>query len=134
MHSGRIQGDAHRDLHRDHATSGAGRVDHGGGSHANAPYRVGHDDWRGYREQHRALFHVGRYVAPRGYGFGYRPFGRGYLLPRFFYARNYWIADPYAYRLPYAGWPYRWVRYYDDALLIDVRTGRVADAIRGFFW
>jgi hypothetical protein len=28
----------------------------------------------------------------------------------------------------------RWIRYYNDALLVDVYTGEVVDAIRGFFW
>ncbi|RZM12158.1 MAG: hypothetical protein EOP67_66195, partial [Sphingomonas sp.] len=50
------------------------------------------------------------------------------------WSRNYWIDDPYSYRLPEAYGPYRWVRYYDDALLVDVRTGVVVDTAYGIFW
>ena len=38
------------------------------------------------------------------------------------------------YRLPPAWGPYRWVRYWDDALLVDTRTGMVVDVIYSFFW
>ena len=30
--------------------------------------------------------------------------------------------------------PYRWVRYYDDVLLVDVYSGEVVDVIYDFFW
>ena len=50
------------------------------------------------------------------------------------FGRNYWIADPWAYRLPPAYGSYRWVRYYNDAVLVDLRTGFVADVIYGIFW
>lgn len=93
-------------------------------------------DWRGYRDAHREFFRGPRYSPPRGYGygFGYRPFARGYRIQPFFYGREYWIDDPYFYRLPPAEGPYRWVRYYDDVLLVDLRSGVVVDVIRDFFW
>ena len=55
-------------------------------------------------------------------------------LSSLLFAQNYWIADPYSYRLPDAYGPYRWVRYYDDALLVDVYSGEVVDAMYDFFW
>jgi Ni/Co efflux regulator RcnB len=55
------------------------------------------------------------------------------LAPMFF-ASSYWISDPWDYRLPPAYGPYRWVRYYNDALLVDVETGYVTDEIPDFFW
>ena len=30
--------------------------------------------------------------------------------------------------------PYRWIRYYDDALLVDTYSGEVVDVIHRFFW
>ncbi|WNO54281.1 RcnB family protein [Stakelama saccharophila] len=44
------------------------------------------------------------------------------------------IADPGRYRLDYPGRWRRWVRHYDDVLLVDVRTGRVLRVYRDFFW
>jgi Ni/Co efflux regulator RcnB len=51
-----------------------------------------------------------------------------------FYSERYWINDPWQYRLPDVYGPYRWVRYYEDALLVDVTTGQVVDVIENFFW
>ena len=91
-------------------------------------------DWQNYRNNNRQLFRAPRYTPPRNYGYGYRPFYRGYQLEPFFYGQNYWIDDPWEYRLPPAYGPYRWVRYYDDVLLVDITTGFVVDAIQNFFW
>lgn len=91
-------------------------------------------DWRNYRDNHRDVFRRGRYHPPRGYSYGYRSVYRGFFLEPFFYASSYWLADPYQYRLPPVEWPYRWVRYYDDALLVDTTTGEVADVIENFFY
>jgi hypothetical protein len=38
------------------------------------------------------------------------------------------------YRLPYAPPGTRWIRYWNDALLVDVYTGEVVDEIPNFFW
>ena len=77
---------------------------------------------------------MGRYAAPRGWDYGYRRFSVGITLSSLLYANNYWLNDPYAYRLPPAYGTLRWVRYYDDAMLVDVRDGYVVDVIHGFFW
>ena len=50
------------------------------------------------------------------------------------WSENYWIDDPYEYRLPPVEWPYRWVRYYNDALLIDTESGQVVDTVYDIFW
>ena len=47
---------------------------------------------------------------------------------------RYWIQDPWQYRLPQVYGPYRWVRYYDDVLLVDIYSGEVVDVIHNFFW
>ena len=91
-------------------------------------------DWRSYRNRYGDRYRVGRYYAPRGWSYGYRSFSVGLFLNDLLYANNYWINDPYAYRLPPAYGTLRWIRYYDDALLVDVRDGYVVDVIRDFFW
>lgn len=91
-------------------------------------------DWRGYRNYNRDYYRLPRYSSPYGYSYGYRRFSIGIILNRLFYNDRYWIDDPWAYRLPPAYGPYRWVRYYDDVLLVDLRNGRVVDAIYDFFW
>lgn len=91
-------------------------------------------DWQGYRSRNRYAYRMPRYYAPSGWGYGYRRFDIGSTLFAGLFARNYWISDPYSYRLPPVEWPYQWVRYYDDALLVDTETGRVVDSIPGIFW
>lgn len=90
-------------------------------------------DWRSYRDRNRSYYSPGRYYSPyRNYG--YRRFGIGITIGSGYYGSRYWINDPWSYRLPAAHGPYRWVRYYDDVLLIDLRSGRVVDVIYDFFW
>ena len=90
-------------------------------------------DWYRYRAANRSLFSLGRYYAPyRGYG--YSRLSIGVRLGSPFYSSRYWINDPWRYRLPDVYGPYRWVRYYDDALLVDVDSGEVVDVIHNLFW
>jgi hypothetical protein len=89
-------------------------------------------DWRNYRNSHRSIFRLGRYYDP--YGWGYRRFSIGFSLGSSYYGSNYWLDDPWMYRLPPAYGPYRWVRYYDDALLVNIYSGQVVDVLYNFFW
>ena len=90
-------------------------------------------DWRSYRNTNRFVFHIGPYYSPyRGYG--YNRFSIGQVLDSLFWGRNYWISDPYQYRLPYSPPGTQWVRYYNDVVLVDTYTGEVIDVIYDFFW
>jgi hypothetical protein len=89
-------------------------------------------DWRNYRDRHRSRFHIGFYFDP--FGWNYRRFSIGSYMWPTYYSSRYWISDPWEYRLPPAYGPYRWVRYHNDALLIDTWTGEVVDVIWNFFW
>ena len=89
-------------------------------------------DWRGWRDRNRTIFRVGIYYDP--FGYSYRPLSVGFTLSSGYYAPNYWLNDPYEYRLPPAYGSYRWVRYYNDAVLVDIYTGQVVDVLQGFFW
>ncbi|MBR0551663.1 RcnB family protein [Stakelama marina] len=101
----------------------------------NRNWRENHRyDWRDYRAQNRYAYRLPRYYAPRGYDYGYRRFSIGLTIGSMLYQDRYWINDPGYYRLPPAYGPYRWVRYYNDALLVDVRDGMVVDVIYDIFW
>jgi Ni/Co efflux regulator RcnB len=88
-------------------------------------------DWRRYRDHHRSWFHLGLYLDP--FGWGYEPFSIGWRLWPAYYGNQYWI-DPGMYELPYPPPGAVWVRYWNDALLVDTYTGTVIDVIPGFFW
>jgi Ni/Co efflux regulator RcnB len=77
-------------------------------------------------------FHAARaYVRPQGWYAHRWVFGE--TLPRVFFASDYWLTDYATYGLmaPWDG--YEWVRYGDDALLIDVDTGEVIRVEYGLF-
>lgn len=90
-------------------------------------------DWYGWRNRYPSYFQVGAYYSPyRNYS--YRRLSIGYFLDSLFFGQDYWIADPGYYHLPEAYGPYRWVRYYDDAVLVNIYDGEVVDVIYRFFW
>jgi Ni/Co efflux regulator RcnB len=88
-------------------------------------------DWRRYRDSHRSVFHLGAYDDP--FGLGYRPFAIGYHLGPAYYGQQYVMA-PATYSLPYPPPGTSWVRYWNDALLVDAWTGEIIDAVHNFFW
>lgn len=102
-------------------------------SHWSPTWRNDHRyDWRNWRHEHRYRYHFQPYIDP--FGWGYYRYTIGWRLWPRYYASNYWIADPGYYRLPPAPAGTHWVRYYNDALLIDTWTGEVLDVIYDFFW
>lgn len=90
------------------------------------------EDWRDYRRHNRDVFRGPRYVGPRGYR--YRVLAPGYRLSPAYYSARYVIADPYRYRLPRPNGVERWIRYGNDVLLVNTRTGRVVTVYRDFFF
>jgi hypothetical protein len=99
----------------------------------NTSWRNNHRyDWQDWRRHHRSHFHLGLYYDP--FGWSYRPYSIGWRLWPNYYSSRYWINDPWEYRLPYAPPGYRWIRYWDDAILVDTFTGEAVDVIHNFFW
>ncbi len=89
-------------------------------------------DWRNYRGRFGSIYNLSPYYDP--YGYRYRNFSIGFNLWPSYYGSQFWLHDPWQYRLPPAYGPYRWIRYYNDALLVNIYTGQVVDAIHSFFW
>lgn len=88
------------------------------------------NEWQDYRRGHRNLYARGNWRAP----YRYQAFRPGVRIARSYYAPRTFIADPWRYRLPSAPRYARWVRHYDDVLLVDTRRGIVLDVVRGFYW
>jgi Ni/Co efflux regulator RcnB len=87
-------------------------------------------DWREYRKDHRDVYARGRWNAP----FRYRTWDQGVVLRPQYYASRYYVNDPWRYRLENRGRNLRWVRNYDDVMLVDIRNGRIVEVHRNFFW
>lgn len=69
-----------------------------------------------------------QYVAPYQ-SWSYRAIAPGAQLRSGFYGSRY-IVDPARYRLRPVGRYQRWIRYGDDLVLVNVRTGRVIQVLR----
>jgi Ni/Co efflux regulator RcnB len=95
---------------------------------AHREYR---DDWRDYRRRNPTIYRQGRYYGPSGYR--YRPVNVGYRFQPVYYSQRYWV-DPVRYHLPRPVASQRWVRYGNDVVLVDSRSGRVARVYNGFFY
>ena len=97
---------------------------------ADRARRWGDNDWRDWRGRNRGIYARGNFRAP----FRYYAFRPGVRIAPSYWGSSYWINDPWRYRLPPAGYGRRWVRHYDDVLLIDTRRGVVVRVLNNFYW
>jgi Ni/Co efflux regulator RcnB len=88
------------------------------------------EDWRDYRQRNKNAFRASRFNAP----FRYRAFNDGQWAKASYYNSRYYVNNYDSYRLPAPGRNLRYVRHYNDVLLINVRNGNVVRAYRNFFW
>ena len=90
--------------------------------------------FRNYERNYSAQRHYsfGRYERPRGWYARRWTFGE--FLPSLFWSQSYWIGDYSAFGLPYPPPGCVWVRYGDDALLIDRYTGEIIQVVYNIFY
>jgi Ni/Co efflux regulator RcnB len=79
-----------------------------------------------------ARFHYGSYNAPHGYH--YQRWTYGEYLPSMYWARDYWLTSWWMFDLAIPPYGYEWVRYGDDALLVNVDTGQILQVDYGVFY
>jgi Ni/Co efflux regulator RcnB len=112
----------------------AGRPGPGGGPGRPA---AGRHDFRSFGDFHQSFnasrrFHAPAYRRPPGWYARRWTFGE--VLPALFWARDYWLTDYMDYALPPPP-PYAvWVRYGNDALLIDQDSGEIITVEYGVFY
>lgn len=82
-------------------------------------------NWQQYRHNYNSprRYRVGAYHGPRN--FQYRRWSYGERLPSAYYARSFWLLNAISYGLFSPPPGLIWVRYGDDALLIDQYTGEI---------
>lgn len=88
----------------------------------NRPHTFDRQTYRHNFEAPRR-FHVGPYHAPPGWS--YRRWGYGQILPRAYWAPEYYLSDYWLFGLEVPPGGYEWVRNGDDALLVDLNTGEI---------
>ena len=89
-------------------------------------------DWRDYRRTHRNVYTRPAYVWPRGHS--YAALSVGGILANAFWGPQYRVSNYGTYRLPAPGYNRQWVRYGNDVVLINVRTGRIITVYNNFFY
>jgi Ni/Co efflux regulator RcnB len=94
--------------------------------------RESRQDWRDYRRTHRSVYTRPAYRWPRGYR--YNAPAVGSVLNSVFWGPRYRVNNYATYRLPYPGRNRAWVRYGNDVVLINARTGRIITVYNNFFY
>ena len=84
-------------------------------------------DGRNMRHSHSV------YVAPYR-NWNYRPVTVGYRLQPSFYGSRYYISDYGMYNLRAPSRWQQWIRYGNDLLLVNTRTGRVLEVVHYQGW
>jgi Ni/Co efflux regulator RcnB len=85
-----------------------------------------------YHGRHLSPWYASRYRWPHGYR--YVRYQVGVVLPVVFWSDESFVIFDYGdYGLVAPDDGYEWVRYGDDALLIDTSTGSVTDVAYGVF-
>jgi Ni/Co efflux regulator RcnB len=107
----------------------------------------GDGHWHRYGEWHsggpgewHGATHVWRGQGgwPGGYvghgDYAYRRFSRGGTVPPLWRDDRFYVRDWFAFGLTEPAYGYRWIRYYNDALLIGVSNGQVYDVVPDVDW
>ena len=80
----------------------------------------------------RRRYHWQPYNQPPGWH--YQRWAYGQVLPSPFWVRAYWINSYYDFGLGDPPYGFVWVRYGDDALLVDVESGQILSVEYGVFY
>ena len=92
----------------------------------------GRFDRRNVHAQHHYRYRGNSWRWPSGYS--YRRWAFGMTLPSLFWGSNYWISDYYDYGLGAPPPGTVWVRYGNDAILIDRYSGEILEVVYDQFY
>src|SRR6185312_7134484 len=121
---------------RDNSARGDNRRDNS--SNWNNSRRDNRGSWQGrFNRRNVEARHHYRYRGdawrwPSGHS--YRRWTFGMTLPSLFWGSNYWISDYSYYGLAYPPPGTVWVRYGNDAILIDRYSGEILEVVYGQFY
>ena len=123
--------------------TGHGNATNVGGGHAGtSAFGVRPRNWNRFPRTFDRGTYQRNVTAPRRFRWQtyHRPHGWyarrwtfGQVLPRVFWASDYWLSDYWMFDLPIPPYGYVWVRYGDDALLVNKRTGQILQVVYGLF-
>ncbi len=89
----------------------------------------------GYSGRQFFRYRAAPYRFPGGYyGWANHSWRRGEWLPPIFITQDYFINDWYDFGLWQPDYGYEWIRVGADAVLINLATGQVVDAVPGVYY
>jgi Ni/Co efflux regulator RcnB len=106
---------------------GRGNHTSGGGTHVTINFNR-----HNVSASHHFHYRGGAYNGPSGYS--YHRYSYGETLPSIYFAQNYWISDYDDYGLVSPPDGAVWVRYGDDAILLDQDSGEILEVVYGQFY
>ncbi|MBW8294481.1 RcnB family protein [Sphingopyxis sp.] len=91
-------------------------------------------DPKTYRHNYQSAqrYRWNTYVRPQGW-YSHR-WIYGDILPTLFWTRTYWISDFWLFNLRIPPLGYVWVRYGDDALLVNTTTGEILQVVYSVYY
>jgi Ni/Co efflux regulator RcnB len=104
------------------AMHGNNNAMHGNNTHVTVNFNR-----RNVTASHHYHYRGGAYQGPSGYH--YHRYSYGDVLPAIFWAQNYWIDDYSDYGLAYPPPGCVWVRYGNDAILIEQDNGQILEVV-----
>jgi len=114
-----------------------------GGSSGGTTFGTRPPNWNQYPRQFNATLYQRNINSPRQFhwqnynrpsGWYYQRWGYGQIFPSNFWVQDYWLNDYWMFDLAIPPYGYVWVRYGDDAVLIDRRSGRILQVNYGVFY
>ena len=87
---------------------------------------------RNVTASHHYRYRGGAYRGPSGYS--YRRWTYGQTFPSIYFTQNYWISDYEDYGLAYPPDGAVWVRYGNDAILVDEDSGEILEVVYDQFY
>jgi Ni/Co efflux regulator RcnB len=94
---------------------------------AHQEYR---EDLRERSYNDRGHYRGNRFVAP----FRYNRFNTGVRISYGYYQPRYYVNNYSSYRLRAPGYHLRYVRHYNDLLLVNVQSGQIVRVYRSFYY
>jgi Ni/Co efflux regulator RcnB len=91
-------------------------------------------DRRAFQRNYGSPWQYRANIYRRPPGWVYRHWVYGEFLPSLFFAQTYWITNWWVYGLDRPPQGCEWIRYGNDALLVDVLTGEILQVVYDLYY
>jgi Ni/Co efflux regulator RcnB len=123
-----VKGQSHTDrMRRNNTTHSTNAMRGNSTTHGSNTHVTVNFNRRNVTASHHYHYRGGAYHGPSGYS--YHRYSYGDMLPSIYFSQDYWINDYSDYGLAYPPPGCVWVRYGDDAILIEQDNGQILEVV-----